>query len=128
MAAEDPSAIIYEPIDITKGLSKEQALTVIKKVGLEEVADNVTKVLLNMYDMFIKKDALLVEINPFAEDAGETCEYLNERDLTNYWRVLFWTFMLKQNIHFQPPLNCIESPTACICERSLTTIHGMLRL
>ena len=74
VAAEDPSAIIYEPIDITKGLSKEQALSVIKKVGLEEVADNVSSVLLNMYDMFIKKDALLVEINPFAEDAGESCE------------------------------------------------------
>lgn len=75
VAAEDPSAIIYEPIDITQGLSKEQAMTVIRKVGLEDVADNVLKVLMNMYDMFIKKDALLVEINPFAEDAGETCEY-----------------------------------------------------
>lgn len=75
VAAEDPSAIVYEPIDITKGLTKDQALTVIRKVGLEEVSDNVSKVLLNMYDMFIKKDALLVEINPFAEDAGETCKY-----------------------------------------------------
>lgn len=74
VAAEDPSAIIYEPIDITKGLSQEQAMTVIRKVGLEDVAENVLKVLMNMYEMFIKKDALLVEINPFAEDAGETCK------------------------------------------------------
>lgn len=44
VAAEDPSAIVYEPIDITKGLSKEQALAVIRKVGLEDVADNVEKV------------------------------------------------------------------------------------
>lgn len=75
VAAEDPSAIIYEPIDINAGLTKEQALKVIKKVGLEAVADNVSQVLMNMYDMFLKKDALLIEINPFAEDAGETCEY-----------------------------------------------------
>lgn len=74
VAAEDPSAIIYEPIDITKGLTEAQALAVINKVGLGEVADNVKKVLMNMYDMFVKKDALLVEINPFAEDAGETCK------------------------------------------------------
>ncbi|XP_055676994.1 succinate--CoA ligase [ADP-forming] subunit beta, mitochondrial [Lutzomyia longipalpis] len=72
VAAEDPSAIIYEPIDITSGLTKEQALRVIKKVGLEAVSDNVSQVLLNMYDMFLKKDALLIEINPFAEDAAET--------------------------------------------------------
>lgn len=49
VAAEDPSAIVYEPIDITKGLSKEQALAVIRKVGLEDVADNVEKVNIILY-------------------------------------------------------------------------------
>lgn len=28
--------------------------------------------LLNMYDLFVKRDALLIEINPYAEDAGES--------------------------------------------------------
>lgn len=74
VAEEDPNAIIYEPIDICVGLKKEQAIAIAKKVGLEAHAEQTAQVLLNMYDMFIKKDALLVEINPFAEDAGETCK------------------------------------------------------
>jgi succinyl-CoA synthetase beta subunit len=29
-----------------------------------------------MYDLFVKKDALLIEINPYAEDAGETRKFM----------------------------------------------------
>lgn len=76
VAAEDPTAIIYEPIDIAKGLSKEQARSVAEKVGLTEQADDTADMLLNMYDLFVQKDALLIEINPYAEDALENCKYL----------------------------------------------------
>lgn len=72
VAAENPDAIVYEPIDINKGLSKEQALKVSKAVGLDDHLENTAQMLLNLYDLFCKKDALLVEINPYAEDAGET--------------------------------------------------------
>lgn len=72
VAAENPDAIVYEPIDIKAGLQKAQAVAIAKKVGLEDHADETAKMLLNMYDLFCKKDALLIEINPYAEDAGET--------------------------------------------------------
>lgn len=72
VAAENPDAIVYEPIDIKAGLQKAQALAIAKKVGLEDHAEETAKMLLNMYDLFVKKDALLIEINPYAEDAGET--------------------------------------------------------
>lgn len=72
VAAENPDAIIYEPIDINKGLSKEQAVKIAKTVGLDDHLDSTAQMLLNLYDLFCKKDALLVEINPYAEDAGET--------------------------------------------------------
>lgn len=72
VAASDPGAILYEPIDITKGLSKEQAEKVAEKVGLGKQKEKTSDMLLKMYDLFIKKDALLIEINPYAEDAGET--------------------------------------------------------
>lgn len=98
VAAENPDAIVYEPIDINKGLQKEQAvqvrrilavsgtktrtvlfmirlLQVAKKVGLNDKVEETAKMLLNMYDLFVKKDALLIEINPYAEDAAETCKY-----------------------------------------------------
>lgn len=72
VAAETPDAIFYEPIDILKGLSKEQAEKVARAVGLEEHLDSTVKMLLNMYDMFTKKDALLIEINPYAEDSNDS--------------------------------------------------------
>lgn len=71
VAAESPEAIVYEPVNIKTGLTKEQALKVVKAVGLEEHADQTVDMLLNMYELFVKKDALLIEINPYAEDAIE---------------------------------------------------------
>ncbi|KAL1490462.1 hypothetical protein ABEB36_013151 [Hypothenemus hampei] len=71
VAAENPDAILYEPIDAIKGLSKEQAEKVAVKVGLESQKEKTADMLLKMYDLFVKKDALLIEINPYAEDAGE---------------------------------------------------------
>lgn len=72
VAAETPEAILYEPIDINTGLSKETAMKIAKAVGLDDHLESTTQMLLNLYDLFVKKDALLVEINPYAEDAGET--------------------------------------------------------
>lgn len=74
MAAENPEAIVYEPIDINTGLSQAQAEKIAKSVGLHEHVESTSKMLLNLYDLFVKKDALLLEINPYAEDAGETRE------------------------------------------------------
>uniref|UniRef100_A0A6P7F9N4 Succinate--CoA ligase [ADP-forming] subunit beta, mitochondrial n=1 Tax=Diabrotica virgifera virgifera TaxID=50390 RepID=A0A6P7F9N4_DIAVI len=71
VAAENPDAILYEPIDVVKGLTKEQAEKVAVKVGLESQKQKTADMLLRMYDLFTKKDALLIEINPYAEDAGE---------------------------------------------------------
>ncbi|KRG01625.1 uncharacterized protein Dmoj_GI10056, isoform C [Drosophila mojavensis] len=74
VARDSPDAIIYEPIDIGKGLTKEQACRVIDKVGLGgENAQEHVDMLLNLYKLFVKKDALLVEINPYAEDAMTGC-------------------------------------------------------
>ncbi|XP_065721370.1 succinate--CoA ligase [ADP-forming] subunit beta, mitochondrial [Drosophila suzukii] len=70
VAASSPESILYEPIDIGTGLTSEQAQKIVKKVGLGgEGEDTHVQMLLNLYDLFVKKDALLVEINPYAEDA-----------------------------------------------------------
>ncbi|GLG92791.1 Succinate-CoA ligase subunit beta [Gryllus bimaculatus] len=69
VAAENPEAIIYEPIDITEGLSKEKAQSVATKVGLGDNKDT-AEMLLRLYNLFLKKDALLIEVNPYAEDSS----------------------------------------------------------
>ncbi|KAL2717747.1 hypothetical protein V1478_013447 [Vespula squamosa] len=68
VAATNPSAIMYEPIDINKGITKEQAERIVTKLGLENVKDYISKIIMNLYQMFLKKDALLLEVNPLAED------------------------------------------------------------
>ncbi|XP_014284486.1 succinate--CoA ligase [ADP-forming] subunit beta, mitochondrial [Halyomorpha halys] len=70
VAAENPDAILYIPIDITTGLSKQQAEDIAVKVGLTDKKEQTAQMLLNMYDLFVKKDALLIEINPYAEDSN----------------------------------------------------------
>ncbi|EDV41881.1 uncharacterized protein Dana_GF17693, isoform A [Drosophila ananassae] len=70
VAATSPEAILYEPIDIDTGLTSEQAQKIIQKVGLGgEGEEQHVEMLLNLYKLFVNKDALLVEINPYAEDA-----------------------------------------------------------
>ncbi|XP_065163653.1 succinate--CoA ligase [ADP-forming] subunit beta, mitochondrial [Atheta coriaria] len=71
VAADNPKAITYEPIDIMTGLTKEQAEAVAERVGLGRVKEQTGDMLLKMYDLFIKKDALLIEINPYAEEQND---------------------------------------------------------
>ncbi|XP_053975375.1 succinate--CoA ligase [ADP-forming] subunit beta, mitochondrial-like [Hylaeus volcanicus] len=69
IAATNPEAITYIPIDIMKGLTTEQADLIADKLGVKgEDKDIVSTIACNLYELFIEKDALLLEINPFALD------------------------------------------------------------
>lgn len=70
VAAESPDAILYEPIDIVQGLSKEKAEEITVKVGLGDKKEETATMLLRLYDLFLRKDALLIEVNPYAEDSS----------------------------------------------------------
>lgn len=68
VAAATPELIFTERVDINKGVNSEIANRLAKNMGFEgestaKCADAITK----LYDMFIKTDATLVEINPLAE-------------------------------------------------------------
>uniref|UniRef100_A0A8C5CQK5 Succinate--CoA ligase [ADP-forming] subunit beta, mitochondrial n=1 Tax=Gadus morhua TaxID=8049 RepID=A0A8C5CQK5_GADMO len=69
VAAENPDAIIKEPIDIVEGIKMEQAIA--EKMGfpqplVKEAAENMIK----LYNVFMKYDASMLEINPMVEDAS----------------------------------------------------------
>uniref|UniRef100_W5MWM8 Succinate--CoA ligase [ADP-forming] subunit beta, mitochondrial n=1 Tax=Lepisosteus oculatus TaxID=7918 RepID=W5MWM8_LEPOC len=71
VAAENPDAIVKEPIDIVEGIKMEQAVKVAKKMGfpptlINEAAENMIK----LYNVFIQYDASMVEINPMVEDSS----------------------------------------------------------
>merc|ERR1711936_719826 len=68
-AEKNPDAIVKFPIDVMQGLSKEGALEVAAKLGINPAKhEDVAETLLNLYNLFLTKDASMVEINPFAED------------------------------------------------------------
>uniref|UniRef100_A0A646QHA4 Succinate--CoA ligase [ADP-forming] subunit beta, mitochondrial n=1 Tax=Hemiscolopendra marginata TaxID=943146 RepID=A0A646QHA4_9MYRI len=67
VAAENPDAIIKEGIDIMKGITDDQALSVAKKLGFTEKANEAAEYFKKIYHMFLKYDSSLIEINPFAE-------------------------------------------------------------
>lgn len=83
VAAKDPSAIITTPIDFEKGLSKEEAVSVAKKLGFktEKSQNDAADIFINLYRIFKDKDATQIEINPMA--------------LTTDGEVLWYTFKLK---------------------------------
>jgi len=68
VAAKDPSAIITTPIDFHKGLSKEEAVGVAKKLGFssEKTQNEAADIFINLYRIFKEKDATQIEINPMA--------------------------------------------------------------
>ncbi|CAB0011331.1 unnamed protein product [Nesidiocoris tenuis] len=57
-----------------EGLTAETAGDIAVKVGLADKKAQVTEMLLNLYKLFLEKDALLIEINPYAEDSTGDCK------------------------------------------------------
>merc|ERR1712012_434679 len=70
IAASNPDAIQTFPIDIIGGLSKDMALEIAGKLEIPaENQEEAAETLIRLYNLFLDKDATMVEINPFAEDA-----------------------------------------------------------
>jgi succinyl-CoA synthetase beta subunit len=65
VAARDPSAILKEPICITKGIQPEQTLKMAKALGFPDhlIAD-AQQQMTSLYSMFLKLDCTQIEINP----------------------------------------------------------------
>merc|ERR1712079_188345 len=71
IAASNPDAIQTFPIDIIGGLTKEMAVEIASKLHIPaEDQDDVSETLIKLYNLFLSKDATMVEINPFAEDSN----------------------------------------------------------
>lgn len=69
VAEEHPKAIIKCVVDPDEGLKIEQCQRLAQDMGVTaECRDQATKIMMQLYDTFIKSDATLLEINPLAED------------------------------------------------------------
>ncbi|XP_050462702.1 succinate--CoA ligase [ADP-forming] subunit beta, mitochondrial-like [Cataglyphis hispanica] len=69
VAAAHPEAVSYIPIDISKGLTCEQADYAAEKLGFTGLSKEIASIVAcNLYELFVETDALLLEVNPYAED------------------------------------------------------------
>ncbi|MFZ9221886.1 MAG: ADP-forming succinate--CoA ligase subunit beta [Actinobacteria bacterium] len=68
VAHETPEKLAKVNIDPYKGLSLEEAKKIVVKGGFpSDVADDVARVLVTLWDVFKKSDATLVEVNPLVK-------------------------------------------------------------
>lgn len=59
-----PERVVVQPVRITKGFDEPAAIDVLQRAGFGDDSQQVAKILVALYDFFIKNDALLVEVNP----------------------------------------------------------------
>jgi len=73
IAVTKPEALAKVPVDATIGVTPEKAAEIVATANFPaEVADQVADVLVKLWDVFVKEDALLVEVNPLVKTpAGE---------------------------------------------------------
>ncbi len=67
LAARSPSLVIRKRIDILEGFSPERASSAVKEAGFEAAeAEQITDTAIKLYELFIKFECRLAEINPLA--------------------------------------------------------------
>ena len=65
LAEERPDALAKIPIDAIQGIDLAKALEIAKAGGFsDDIAAKVAPVFVKLYDVFVKEDATLVEVNP----------------------------------------------------------------
>jgi len=70
VAHDNPTAIVKVPVDITKGITQEQADKVASALLFTENKAEAAEEVKKLYNLFATTDATLVEINPFVETAS----------------------------------------------------------
>jgi succinyl-CoA synthetase beta subunit len=70
VAEKDPAAIVTLPIDIAVGLTRAAAEGLARQLGFGALSGAAAEEFLKLYDLFLRNDATMVEINPLAVDAA----------------------------------------------------------
>ncbi|CAG9533690.1 unnamed protein product [Cercopithifilaria johnstoni] len=72
VAAKDPKAIVKCPINIFEGMTDAEASSMADRMGFKDgLKAQAVDIFKKLYNLFIKYDATLIEINPMAEDINE---------------------------------------------------------
>nr|WP_239541757.1 ADP-forming succinate--CoA ligase subunit beta [Pseudoglutamicibacter cumminsii] len=70
LAVERPEALAKVPVDPTTGIDEAKAKEIVEKANFDaETGAKVVPVIQKLWDVFVKEDATLVEVNPLVSDA-----------------------------------------------------------
>lgn len=70
LAVERPEALAKVPVDPTVGIDEAKAKEIVEKANFDaETGAKVVPVIQKLWDVFVKEDATLVEVNPLVSDA-----------------------------------------------------------
>ncbi|WBB63647.1 ADP-forming succinate--CoA ligase subunit beta [Streptomyces sp. WMMC500] len=73
VAATKPEALAKVPVDANEGVTEAKAREIVEAARFPaEIADQVVQVLQTLWTVFIREDALLVEVNPLVKTADGT--------------------------------------------------------
>lgn len=73
VAATKPEALARIPVDANEGVTEAKAREIVEAARFPaEIADQVVQVLQTLWTVFVKEDALLVEVNPLVKTADGT--------------------------------------------------------
>ena len=80
VAEKDPTKIHREFIDIETGVTEEQLSNIANALGFNDDSthEQTVNVVRSLYDLFVKTDATLVEINPLGETADGYSEFYSK--------------------------------------------------
>jgi succinyl-CoA synthetase beta subunit len=68
LAVERPEALARVPVDAIRGVDETKAREIVAAAKIPaDVADEVTKVLVNLWQVFVEEEATLVEVNPLVK-------------------------------------------------------------
>jgi succinyl-CoA synthetase beta subunit len=80
LARTSPEMVVSRQVTITDGLSKSEALQIVKEAGLTgEESRQIGDIIYNLYIVFRKYDALITEINPLALTPRGACLALDAK-------------------------------------------------
>ncbi|MGP3985541.1 ADP-forming succinate--CoA ligase subunit beta [Streptomyces sp. 3N207] len=73
VAATKPEALAKIPVDAIEGVTEAKAREIAEAAKFPaELVDQISNVLVKLWDVFVKEDALLVEVNPLVKTADGT--------------------------------------------------------
>jgi len=83
VAHKDPNSIKIFPVSFEKGLDKAKAQEIVDAIEIgKELRDQAVEQLIKLYQLFIKTDATIVEINPWATTPDKKSIYCVDAKIT----------------------------------------------